>query len=137
MKTTALTTLSANLESLRSMHPVLRTQAAIGKKASIDQRTVGRIMNGENQPRLDQLDSLAAAFGVKPWQLIQPDLKVMPAPGGVRVSTSSRWPFTEELLDRVAAADGQELRRLENMLRGYLEMPALPPTEANGTEYAS
>lgn len=35
------------------------------------------------------------------------------------------WPFTPELLARLAAVDPEERRRLENSVRGQLDMPLL------------
>ena len=53
----------------------LRTQAALGKRARIDQRTVGRILHCEHSPTLKQVDALAHAFGLLPWQLLVPNLQ--------------------------------------------------------------
>lgn len=66
----ALILLAKNLAALRDSHADLTSQTLIGKKASIDQRTVGRIMNMEHEPTLGQVDKLAAAFGLAAWQLL-------------------------------------------------------------------
>ena len=66
--------LSTNLKSLMQASEDLRTQAAIGKRCGIDQRTVGRILNEEHSPQLKQIEAIASAFGLLPWQLLIPGL---------------------------------------------------------------
>jgi DNA-binding phage protein len=66
--------LAANLAALMAATEDLRTQAAVGKRAGVDQRTVGRILNREHSPNLLQIQKLAAAFGLQPWQLLVPHL---------------------------------------------------------------
>lgn len=71
----ALVILAKNLGKLRDEHATLTSQAAIGKKAGIDQRTVGRILNMEHEPTLSQLSKLAEAFNLdQPWKILVPDL---------------------------------------------------------------
>ena len=55
-------------------HVTLRTQAAVGKAAGIDQRTVGRILSGSHSPTLERVDALARCFGLLAWQLLIPGL---------------------------------------------------------------
>lgn len=55
-------------------NPELGSQPRVGKRSKIDQRTVGRILNCENSPTLKQIDALAEAFGLLPWQLLVPGL---------------------------------------------------------------
>ena len=66
--------LSTNLKALMQASEDLRSQAALGKKCGIDQRTVGRILNEEHSPQLKQIEAIANAFGLLPWQLLVPDL---------------------------------------------------------------
>lgn len=66
--------LSANLKRLMAASEDLRTQAALGKKAKIDQRTVGRILNGEHSPQLKQIEAIAEAFDLLPWQILVPGI---------------------------------------------------------------
>lgn len=66
--------LAANLAALMAASVDLRTQTAVGKRAGVDQRTVGRILNQEHSPNLVQIGKLAAAFGLQPWQLLVPHL---------------------------------------------------------------
>lgn len=55
-------------------HPILNTQAAIGKACGIDQRTVGRILNQEHSCGVKQLEAIALAFDLLTWQLLVPNL---------------------------------------------------------------
>lgn len=50
------------------------SQIALGAKVGIGQSTVGRILTGENDPRIGTLDKIAAAYGLETWQLLVPDL---------------------------------------------------------------
>lgn len=72
--TDAAQVLADNLRSLMSQHADMKTQAKVAKRASMDQRTVGRILNKEHSPTLKQIDGLASAFGLLPWQLLVPNL---------------------------------------------------------------
>ena len=66
--------LSTNLRMLMEASLDMRSQAALGKKCGIDQRTVGRILNEEHSPQLKQIEALASAFGLLSWQLLVPGL---------------------------------------------------------------
>lgn len=63
-----------NVKALMKAHPVLSSQAAVSRHAGMDQRTVGRIVNCEHAPTLVQIEKLARAFGLQPWQLFVPGL---------------------------------------------------------------
>ncbi len=65
-------TLAANLAALMAASVELKSQAAVAKRAGMDQRTVGRIINREHSPTVVQLERLARAFGIAPWQLLVP-----------------------------------------------------------------
>lgn len=65
--------LAVNLQWLMDNTP-MNSQAKVGAKAKIDQKTVGRIMNMTNSPTLEKLSALANAFGVEAWQLLAPRL---------------------------------------------------------------
>ena len=66
--------LSNNLKALMAAHVTLTTQAAVGKACGINQRTVGRILNKEHSPGLQQLEAIALAFDLLTWQLLVPNL---------------------------------------------------------------
>jgi transcriptional regulator with XRE-family HTH domain len=79
--------LAANLAKLMASHPELRTQAAVAKKAHVDQRTVGRIVHMEHAPSTLQIDKLARAFGLEPWMLLVPDFDARDPPVEVLTQT--------------------------------------------------
>lgn len=70
----ALRTLAANLETLRENDRELNSQPKIAAAAKINQKTVWRIFNMLNEPTLEQVSKLAAAFELEPWQLLVPNL---------------------------------------------------------------
>lgn len=74
VKHDAARALAENLRALMNATPDLNSQPKVGKRSKIDQRTVGRILNCENSPTLKQIDALAEAFGLLPWQLLVPNL---------------------------------------------------------------
>lgn len=67
-----LDTLADNLAALMAAHAELNTQLAVAKRAGMDQRTVGRILHREHSPTLTQVEKLARAFSLLPWQLLTP-----------------------------------------------------------------
>jgi hypothetical protein len=79
-----------------------------------------RILNSETQIGVDQLDKLAKAFKVEPWQLCAPNLGV--STGQVKM-TPDRWPFAtirrdrwEELSERhKGVAEDAALQALERL----------------------
>ena len=73
-KTSLKQTLALNVQSLMERKPELSSQAKVGAKAKIDQKTVSRILNATHATTLDKLEALAAAMHVEPWQLIAPKL---------------------------------------------------------------
>lgn len=76
----------------------LPTQKAVAKRSGMDQTTVGRILNCKHSPTLKQIDGLADAFGLLPWQLLVPSLDATNPP--VVVLTSEE----RQLYDRLTTA---------------------------------
>lgn len=79
-KQTVQQVLAKNVEALRKAPGMPSSQAAIGKDAGIDQKTVSRILGVKNAPGVDCLDGLAKAFKVEPWQLLVPGLDPIKKP---------------------------------------------------------
>lgn len=101
MRTDAARVLAANVATLMAASVDLHSQAALGRRARIDQRTVGRILHCEHSPTLKQLDAIAHAFGLLPWQLLVPQLQPESPP------TISPSPAERELFDRLRTAARQ------------------------------
>lgn len=76
----ALAVISTNLKALRAAHPNYDSDAKIGKKAGMDQKTVWRIIAMTNEPTTEQISKLAAVFDLEPWQLLVPSLEVTNPP---------------------------------------------------------
>lgn len=70
--------ISANLKALRS-HSQL-SQEEFAKKAGMQQRTYGRLENGENWQHLESLDMISKAYDLHVWQLLIPNLDITNPP---------------------------------------------------------
>ena len=68
------TVLARNLRALMDASDALKTQAAVGKATGLNQRTIGYILSDTHSPGLKQIEAIAAAFGIQPWQLLVPGL---------------------------------------------------------------
>lgn len=72
-KKTTRQTLATNLEWLMHKHEI--RQPALGRKSGVPQRTISHMLNPDGpQPRLENVDRVAKAFGLNGWQLIHPSL---------------------------------------------------------------
>lgn len=98
VKTDAARVLSENLFALMAVNATLDTQAKVAKAAGMDQRTVGRILKQEHSPTLRQIDKLAEAFHLLPWQFLVPGLDAKNPPA-VTLTTNER-----SLYDRLTTA---------------------------------
>lgn len=65
----------ANLAKLMAADRVLHSQLKVAKASKVGQRSVGRILNGEQSPTLDMVHALAGAFQLEAWQMLVPDLE--------------------------------------------------------------
>lgn len=64
-----------NLARLMQSDRTLKTQEALAERARVGQRTVSRILRGEQSPTLKVVEKLAGAFDLEPWQMLVPDLE--------------------------------------------------------------
>lgn len=51
------------------------TEPQFAKRAKVDQKTVWRVLRGDNEPSLEILSKLAKACGMEPWQMLTPELE--------------------------------------------------------------
>jgi hypothetical protein len=87
---------------------VFASTLALAKEAKKDEKTIRRMLNGENEPALDTVSAIAKALHKEPWQVIQP-LEVSSAP--------SLSEALEVVLDSMAKASAKaELKQLLPML---------------------
>lgn len=56
-----------------SDRPDLDTQVKVAAAAGVSQTTMSRVLNAQTGVTIDNLESIAAAFGRDAWQLVAPD----------------------------------------------------------------
>lgn len=103
-----------NLESLIACHKTLNSQAAIGKAAKVDQKTVGRILNKTNEPSLEVVGKIAKAFGLAAWQMLVPDLEPTNPPMLASESNALKKLYanlgrTKEAIEGVLRSEGNSV----------------------------
>ena len=62
--------LADNLDRLMGDSPGLSSNNALGLKAKVAHSHIRRIRLQESAATVDMLDSIAAAFGIQPWELL-------------------------------------------------------------------
>lgn len=101
--------LSDNLKRLMDAHDMKQKPVAEAAKRqgfAIDQTYVGRILNMEVAATIEKVESIAAAFGLQPWQLLVPHLDPNNPPV-VHID-----PAEQRLYERIKMA-AQELAKYE------------------------
>lgn len=65
--------LAENLERLMEFHKI-PSDAALAKmcRPKVDQKTIWRIRNKSQSPTIEKLEAIAAALGLRAWQLLTP-----------------------------------------------------------------
>lgn len=66
--------LATNLRALMAVHPALNTLPKITAASGVSNGTLDRARRAAVAIRIDELESLAGAFGLEAWQLLLPDL---------------------------------------------------------------
>lgn len=64
--------LASNLKLLMQRHPELNTLAKLTARCGVSNGTLDRIRRGVVATRVDELEPLARAFGLQPWELLLP-----------------------------------------------------------------
>jgi plasmid maintenance system antidote protein VapI len=70
----ALEILAANLQRMMAASAEYDTQPKLARQAKMDQKTISRIVNKQNEPSIDKLEKLAKVFHLEPWQMLVPGL---------------------------------------------------------------
>lgn len=69
-----------NLLDLMAKSPDLNSQAALSRKSEVSIGLINGLINDQpgeaSEPRVDIVEKLAEAFGLRAWQLLHPDLDV-------------------------------------------------------------
>jgi len=126
----SLTVLADNLQRLMDHHIKrkleLVSQSAIGRAASIDQKTVHRILNRVHEPSASVIGRLAKAFKLQPWQMLTPNLDPEDLPV---VLTSGELRMYEELREQVTKNTSNSVSVLQRLKD--LANHRVPPLQAD------
>ena len=109
------------------------TVDAVQRKTQVGRGTVQRIKEGSTSTGTDTLLAIADAFGVEPWELLQPQLGKQTANLGANKATS---PTLAQALEVVAAALSSVPVEKRQALLGVLATYASDPVqESNSLSY--
>ena len=103
-------TLAKNLKALLAAHDLKAPDVA--KRAGVDRKTINNQLNARYDPRPEQVDKVAAVFGLNGWQLLSPTLDAARNGDGK----------VEELLEYFSGADDQgraDILRIAEMAARY------------------
>ncbi len=68
-------TLAVNLGRLMDESEALKTIKQLSAQTGVSTGTIDRIRRGQVSVGVDNLDAIAAAFGLEPWQMLVPGIK--------------------------------------------------------------
>lgn len=105
--------LAANLKMLMSVVPAMGTFQQITKASGVSNGTLDRIRRAQVATNIDVIEQLAAAFNMKPWQMLVRDLIVELKDGRPQVVGTAEWPF--------AAVPQARYLALSEPDRGYVQ----------------
>lgn len=106
--------MAVNFKKLRDATPTLANLPSITKAGGGSNGTLGRIQLAQTGVSIDAVESLAASFRIEPWQLMHPNLEVMPGPKGkALLSGLPDWPF--------AMIDRARYDELDDEQRGFVQ----------------
>lgn len=90
----------------------LASQNGLAKKAGVGQRTVGRIVEGTQEPGVDVVAAIAHAYGLSGWQLLVEDFDPNNPPILRIASEAERkfWQSFEETQQRMRDLEREKLR---------------------------
>jgi transcriptional regulator with XRE-family HTH domain len=79
--------LATNLRALMAARPDLDTLPKITARCGVTNGTLDRIRRAVVSTRVDELDRLARAFGIEPWELLRPNGHARLSPLALRLAT--------------------------------------------------
>lgn len=113
--------ISSNIDRLMKARPDLNTQEKLASKAGVSSSTIFRVRRGEVAITVDNLDSIAKAFGLEAKDLLSE--KLLTAGGLISQtdkSTSTKQqtcsPRTLKIIDRLLELDSQSKSPLEALV---------------------
>lgn len=83
--------LKANLGILMKQFPHLGSQSEVAGRARVSRLTMEKILAGGTAVTTDTLDKIAAAFSLKAWHLLNPEMEV----------SEKELRFYEELIQKL------------------------------------
>ena len=107
------------------------TVDAVQRKTQVGRGTVQRIKEGSTSTGTDTLLAIADAFGVEPWELLQPQLGKQTANLGANKATS---PTLAQALEVVAASLNQLPDERRELAAQRLQTLARAPDSARAME---
>lgn len=76
MKNLAKSSRAILAENVGRIRQPKESEAALGKRLGISQRTTNRILDASYATKVDTLDKMAARLCLQPWQLLVPGLDI-------------------------------------------------------------
>ena len=113
--------ISSNIDKLMKARPDLNTQEKLASKAGVSSSTIFRVRRGEVAITVDNLDSIAKAFGLEAKDLLSE--KLLTAGGLISQTDKSLSakqqtcsPRTLKIIDRLLELDSQSNSPLEALV---------------------
>lgn len=90
----AIEILSKNLRQLVGEGRRYPTLEALAARSGVGKSTIARARNGENALRIDNLEDIAKAFNLEPWQMLVENVDPTSPPSLTNAEDKpSPWPF--------------------------------------------
>lgn len=118
---------------------------ALAGRAGVNDKTIGRMLKGDNEPSLDTVSAVAKALGMEPWQLIRPERShppklTIPAALDALIEVAGQLPPAERkeladaasLLSQVPDSAELRLRVLNALLRQATPEIGRRPDKSSG-----
>lgn len=110
----ALEALARNLQKLMADATPKMSKAALARSASVDEKTVARILDKQNEPSLDKVSAVAKVFSKDPWELIHPEC------GAADLGLAAALKRVISALDQL---QGAQRVAAENRLHQLIDLP--------------
>lgn len=96
--------LATNIGTIMDKVPALRSQPKVAEKGKLGQSSVGRVLRGEVNVKLDSIEAIGRAASLEAWQMLVPGLDPLKPPklGGGDLAQDER-----ELLQLYRGATGR------------------------------
>jgi len=116
----AIETLSKNLRQLVGEGRRYEKLEALAARSGVGKSTIARARNGENALRIDNLEDIARAFNLEPWQMLVENVDPTDPPA-LKSNNDKQvvWPF----VGVISEADYQGLSSdTKEAIREFVEM---------------